>query len=77
MNRVLQSLYRLRGPKTVESAERSLRTTAIVRNNPNILDEIRVEHNLCENFLFRNVNVSNIHRLYEKGWDIYGLKKID
>ena len=77
INSVLQSLSRLRGPKTIVSAERSLRTTAIVRNNPKILDEIRVDHNLRGNFLFKNVNIDCIRRMNEKGWEIYGIKKID
>ena len=74
-NSMFQSHVRLRGPKTIENAERNLRTKSIVRNTPNILDSIRVNHNLRLNFLFSNVNVDCISRMNEKGWCICGIKK--
>ena len=76
-NSMFQSHVRLRGPKTIENAERNLRTKSIVRNTPNILDSIRVNHNLRLNFLFSNVNVDCISRMNEKGWSIYGIKKME
>ena len=73
---MFQSHVRLTRPKTTENLERSVSTKAIVRNNSNILDSIRVNHNLRLGFLFSNVNVDCISRMTEKGWYIYGIKKM-
>ena len=51
-NSMFKSHVRLRGLKTIENAERNVRTKSIVRNTPNISDSIRVNHNLRLNFLF-------------------------
>ena len=71
INSVLQALIRLRGPKTIDSVEQSIRTVVIVRNYPEILDNICVKHDLRANFLYNNVNIGSIKRMTKKGWGIY------
>ena len=75
INSVLQSLIRLRGPKTMESVERCLRASLIVRNNPSILCEITIDHNLQGTFLLKNLNISNFSRMMESEWIINGIQK--
>ncbi|MHA1339638.1 MAG: hypothetical protein ACTSRZ_05810, partial [Promethearchaeota archaeon] len=57
LNSVLQSLLRLRGPKTIKSVERRIRDWVIVRNNPEILDEIRIERTIRGTFLINNLKL--------------------
>ena len=77
INSVLQSLIRLRGPKSIKSAANSLRTMVIVRNNPVILDKIRAKHKLRMSFLLKKViNIPCIVSMIQKGWYINGVKKI-
>ena len=77
INSVLQSLIRLRGPKSIKSAANSLRTMVIVRNNPVILDKISAKHKLRMSFLLKKViNIPCIVSMIQKGWYINGVKKI-
>ena len=75
INSVIQSLIRMRGPKTIESAERCLRTTLIVRNNPSILEEIQINRNMHGVFLLKNLEVANYSRMIKKKWNITGVQK--
>ncbi|MHA1284194.1 MAG: hypothetical protein ACTSQP_16975 [Promethearchaeota archaeon] len=63
LNSVLQSLLRLRGPKTIESVERRIRAWVIVRNNPEILDEIQIERTLRGTFLINNLKLIELSNL--------------
>jgi len=51
-NSILQAILRLRGPKTIESMERCIRATLKIRNNPELLDEIRITRNMSGVFFF-------------------------
>jgi len=57
INSILQSLLRLRGPKTIESVEKLIRVWIIVRNNPDILNEIRIERTIRGSFLINNLRL--------------------
>lgn len=57
INSVLQSLLRLRGPKTIDSVEKLIRVWIIVRNNPDILNEIRIERTIRGSFLINNLRL--------------------
>jgi len=75
INSVLQSLMRLRGPKTLVFVERRLRATIIVRNTPEILQEIRIQRNLHGDFLLKQFNIPSFSRIIEDGWNLPGLEK--
>lgn len=75
INSVLQSLIRLRGPKTIESVEKRLRAVLIVRNNPTILQEIQIDRNMRGVFLLKNIEVANYSRMIESEWEINGVQK--
>jgi len=63
LNSVLQSLLRFGGPKTIESVERRIRARVIVRNNPDILDEIQIERTIRGPFLNNNVKLKELPNL--------------
>ena len=67
-NSILQSKMRLRGPKTVESAERRIRATEIVQNQPEILEEIQISRNVRGSFYMNNLKVIEIPNM--KNWEI-------
>jgi transposase-like protein len=71
INCVLQSIVRLKGPKTIESVEKLLRATLIVRNDPAILDRLTFTRRLRAPFFFRNLKVADFELLVQKGWKIY------
>jgi len=75
INSVLQSLIRLRGPKSIDSVERRLRATIIVRNTPEILQEIHIKRNLHGSFLLKQFNIPSISRIIGDGWKLTGLEK--
>lgn len=77
INCVLQSIVRLKGPKTIESVEKLLRATLIVRNDPAILDRLTFTRRLRAPFFFRNVKVADFATLVEKGWKIYYAEKTE
>jgi len=60
INSVLQSLLRMRGPKTVESAEKILRVWVIVRNEPEILNDVRIDRKLRGSFLKNNFHLKEL-----------------
>lgn len=70
LNSVLQSLLRLRGPKTVESVERRIRAFLIVRNIPDILDEIHIERNVRGAFFKDNVSSIEFLSLVNGVWNV-------
>lgn len=75
INSVLQSIIRLKGPKSIETAEIRLRATLIVRNDPTILQNLRIKRNLQGKFVLNNLNVNNFARMDKNGWNILGLEK--
>ena len=68
LNSVLKSLLRLRGPKTVESVERRIRALLIVRNIPEILDEIQIDRNVRGKFFIDNINSLEFSNLVNGMW---------
>ncbi len=77
INSVLQSIIRLKGPKSIKSAENRLRATLIIRNNPEILEKLTIKRNLQGSFLLNNIQVSNYERMDKNGWFIWGMEKIE
>ena len=69
LNSVLQSILRLRGPKTIKSVERRIRAWVIVRNNPEILDDIRIERTIRGTFLINNLKLIELSNLDD--WVIF------
>lgn len=57
VNSMLQSLLRLRGPKTVESVERRIRAVIIIRNNPELLEEVQIDRNVRGEFYINNLKL--------------------
>jgi len=70
LNSVLQSLLRLKGPKTVESVERRIRAFLIVRNMPEILDEIQIDRNVRGKFFIANINSMEFSNLMNGVWTV-------
>jgi len=68
LNSVLQSLLRLRDPKTVESVERRIRAFLIVRNIPELLDEIQIDRNVRGKFFEDNMNSAEFTNLVNGVW---------
>lgn len=68
LNSVVKSLLRLRGPKTVESVERRIRAFLIVRNIPEILDEIQIDRNVRGKFFIDNINSLEFSNLVNGMW---------
>ncbi len=77
INCVLQSIVRLKGPKTIESVEKLLRATLIVRNDPTIIDRLIFLRRLRAPFFFQNVKVADFAALMEKGWKISYAEKME
>lgn len=76
VNSVLQSILRLRGPKTAGSVERRLRAVLVVRNDPGVLDEVEVKRAVRGQFFLDNVTLQDYARLGETGWEIEGLVRV-
>lgn len=76
VNSVLQSILRLRGPKTAGSVERRLRAVLIVRNDPTVLDEIEVQRAVRGQFFLDNVTLHDYAGLVERGWEIEGWERV-
>jgi len=70
LNSVFQSLLRLRGPKTVESVEQRIRAFIIVRNIPEILDEIQIERNVRGKFFIDNISSMEFSNLVNGVWNV-------
>ncbi|MBD3256167.1 MAG: DDE-type integrase/transposase/recombinase [Candidatus Lokiarchaeota archaeon] len=70
LNSVLQSLLRLRGPKTVDSVEQRIRAFLIVRNTPEILKEIEIERNVRGKFFKDNITSMEFSNLVNGGWTV-------
>lgn len=77
INSVLQSIIRLKGPKTEDSVENRLRATLIIRNDPEIIHEIKIERNMHGKFVLNNLKIKNFSRLVDNKWNINGMKKIE
>ena len=56
-NSIIRALMCLTGPKTVESAERRIRAVLLVRNYPEILNELRIQRNVRGTFYTNNVKL--------------------
>jgi transposase-like protein len=70
LNSVLQSLLRLRGPKTVDSVEQRIRAFLIVRNIPEILEEIEIERNVRGKFFKDNTTSMEFSQLINGCWAV-------
>lgn len=70
LNSVLQSLLRLRGPKTVESVEQRIRAFLIVRNIPEILDEIQIDRRVRGRFFMDNISSTEFTNLMNGVWTV-------
>ncbi len=66
-NSILRAIIRLRGPKTIESVERRIRAMLKIRNNPELLDEIRLTRNMRGDFLINNLKLIECADLLERG----------
>ena len=67
INSILRAIIRLRGPKTIESVERRIRATLKIRNHPEILDEVRITHQVRGNFLMNNLKLIECADLLDRG----------
>ncbi|MHA1149747.1 MAG: hypothetical protein ACTSR8_16045 [Promethearchaeota archaeon] len=67
---MLQSLLRLRGPKTVESVEQRIRAFLIVRNIPELLDKIQIERNVRGKFFKDNISSMESSSLVNGVWSV-------
>lgn len=70
LNSVLQSLLRLRGPKTIESVEQRIRAFFIVRNIPEILNELKIERNIRGKFFKDNISSIEFSNLVNGVWNV-------
>ena len=77
INSVLQSVKRLKGPKTVESVENCIRATLKVRNSPELIGEIKIERNVRGKFFLNNLKEVDKFGMDERGWKIAGLEKME
>ncbi|MHA1981434.1 MAG: DDE-type integrase/transposase/recombinase [Promethearchaeota archaeon] len=77
INSVLQSIKRLKGPKTDESVEKCLRATLKVRNSPELVHEIEIDRNIRGEFFLNNLKEVDKFGMDERGWRIKGLEKIE
>ncbi len=65
INSAIESLVRLRGPRTEETLEQRLRATVIIRNDPSILDHIEISRQLRGEFLLNNMKVRDLPSFFE------------
>lgn len=57
LNSILKSHLKLCGPKTIETVERRIRAFIIVRNDPEILDDIQIARNVRGSFYINNLKL--------------------
>jgi len=76
INAVLQSILRLRGPKTIESVENRLRASVIVRNSPEVICEMEIKRAVHGIFLLNNIKDVDKFDMAERGWKFAGLEKM-
>ena len=67
INSILRAIIRLRGPKTIESVKRRIRATLMIRNHPEILDEVRIMRQVRRDFLMNNLKLTECADLLERG----------
>jgi hypothetical protein len=60
INSVIESLVRMRGPRTMETLEQRLRATVIIRNDPSILDHIEISRQIRGEFLLKNMKARDL-----------------
>lgn len=60
INSVIESLVRMRGPRTMETLEQRLRATVIIRNDPSILDHIEISRQVRGEFLLKNMKAQDL-----------------
>ena len=66
-NSVIQSLLKLSGPKTETSVEKKLRAFVIVRNNPEIINEIKIDLNMRGDFIINSLIPPELAQLMSRG----------
>jgi len=65
-NSIIRALMCLTGPKTIESAERKIRAMLLVKNQPDILNELRIQRNVRGTFYMNNLKLIELPTI-EKG----------
>ena len=66
-NSVIQSLLKLCGPKTESSVENKIRAVVIVRNHPELLNEIQIERNIRGDFILKDLISPELAHLMSRG----------
>ncbi len=66
-NSVIQSLLKLCGPKTELSVEKKIRAVVIVRNHPELLNEIQIERNIRGDFILKDLISPELAHLMSRG----------
>lgn len=74
-NSILHSLCRLNGPKTLDSVERRIRGILIVRNHPELIDDIQIERNIRRDFILKNLISLELAQLINRGSKVTIIKK--
>jgi len=67
INAFLRSSLCLTGPKSLESVERRIRAKMILRNHPELLQEIIISHTLRADFIYNGMNLMEHAKLQEQG----------
>lgn len=75
INSVIRTILSLRGPKTIESMSRRLRTTAIVRNNPELIHKVEIKRDVRAKFLIDNLKVIDYGDMEQRMWKMNGVEK--
>ena len=66
-NSVIQSLIKLCGPKTESSIEDKIRAVVIIRNQPELLKEIKIERNVRGDFIINDLISPELAHLMSQG----------
>jgi len=65
-NSIIRALIGLTGPKTIESAERRIRAVLLVKNQPDILNELRIQRNVSGTFYTNNLKLIEVPTIQNK-----------
>jgi len=75
LNSLIKSLVGFCGPKQADTITSKIRITLRVWNQPNLLENIRVDRRFHGQIFLRAVNVRELARLQEIGWNINNYQK--
>ena len=56
---------------------RRLRTTMIVRNQPELIYKVEIKRNVRSKFLFDNLKVTDFNDMEKRMWKMNGVEKIE